>query len=90
MPHYSVNSAVNSMADIRGSLSTMPCCCTALTSSFVLLFKSDVQDARVRERPASLPSSTTARFLLEPEHDVPEEITALDLWGTKTACGGEG
>jgi hypothetical protein len=40
----------------------------------VLLLKSDVLDARVRERPISLPSSMTARFLLEPEDDVPEEF----------------
>ena len=57
----------------------------------MLLLKLDVLDAGVRERPASLPSSTTARFLLEPEDDVPEEFSVLDLWGIgKTACSGGG
>ena len=57
----------------------------------MLLLKSDVLDARVRERPASLLSSMTARFLLEPEDDVPEEFSVVDLWGIgKTACGGGG
>jgi hypothetical protein len=57
----------------------------------VLLLKSDVLDARVRERPVSLPSSMTARFLLEPEDDVPEEFSVLDPRGMgKTACGGGG
>ena len=57
----------------------------------MLLLKSDVLDARVRERPASLPSSTPARFLLEPADDVPEEFYVLDLWGIgKMACGGGG
>ena len=46
----------------------------------MLLLKSDVLNARVRERPASLPSSTTTCFLLEPEDDVPEEFSVLDLW----------
>jgi hypothetical protein len=55
------------------------------------LLQSDVLDARVRERPASLLSSTNARFLLESEDDVPEEFSVLDLWGIgKTACGGGG
>jgi hypothetical protein len=57
----------------------------------VLLLKSDVLDARVREWPASLPSFTTARFLLEPEEDVPEEFSVWDPRGIgKTACGGGG
>lgn len=57
----------------------------------MLLLKSDVLDARVRERPVSLPSSMTARFLLEPEDDVPEEFSVLDPRGMgKTACGGGG
>ena len=42
-----------------------------------MLLKSDVLDARVRERPASLPSSMTARFLLEHEDDVPEEFCCV-------------
>jgi len=63
----------------------------SLTYAFVLLLKSDVLDARVRERPASLPSSTTARFLLEPEDDDPEEFSVLDARGIgKTACCGGG
>jgi hypothetical protein len=44
----------------------------SLNYALVLLLKSDVHDAQVREWPASLPSSTTARFLLEPEDDVPK------------------
>jgi hypothetical protein len=57
----------------------------------VLLLKSDILDTRVRERPASLPSSMTERFLLEPEDDVPEEFSVLDPRGMgKTACGGGG
>ncbi len=57
----------------------------------MLLLKSDVLDARVREWPASLPSFTTARFLLEPEEDVPEEFSVWDPRGIgKTACGGGG
>jgi len=55
-----------------------------------MLLKSDVLDAGVRERPVSLPFSTIARFLLEPEDDVPEEFSVLDPRGMgKTACGGE-
>jgi hypothetical protein len=81
------------MADIRGACSTMPAFVIVLFPHLrlVLLLKSDVLEAGVRERPASLPSSTTARFLLEPEDDVPEEFSVLDLWGIgKTACGGGG
>jgi hypothetical protein len=58
-----------------------------LVYAFVLLLKSDILDAQVRERSASLPLFTTTRFLLEPKDDVPEEISVLDLWGIgKTAC----
>ena len=57
----------------------------------MLLLKSDVLDTRVRERAGSLLSSITVRFLLEPEDEVPEEFSVLDLWGIgKTACGGGG
>ena len=57
----------------------------------MLLLKSDVLDTRERERPASLPLSAVARFLLEPEDDVPEEFSILIPWGIgKTACGGGG
>jgi hypothetical protein len=63
----------------------------SLTCSFVVLLKSDALDARVRERSVLLPLSTTGRFLFEPEDDVPEEFSVLELWGIgKTACGGGG
>lgn len=63
----------------------------SLTCAFVLLLKSDVLDARERERPVSLLLSATAGFLLESEDDVPEEVSMLNLWGIgKTACGGGG
>jgi len=48
----------------------------------VLLLKSDVLDARVRERPASLPSPATGHFLLEPEDDVLEGCSVLDFKGS--------
>jgi hypothetical protein len=44
----------------------------------------------VRERPASLLSSTTASFLLEPEDDIPEEFSVLDPRGMGRTAPGRG
>ena len=60
----------------------------------MLLLKSEVLDARVRDWPASLVFPITARFLFEPEDDVLGESSVIDPGargiGRRMACGGGG
>jgi hypothetical protein len=59
----------------------------SLTCAFVLL-KSDVLDARVRERPASLPPSTIARFSLKMAFLKNSLCWIPGGWGRRLLVGG--